>query len=229
MSRLAITITLLSLLLVACGRPLSQTERKFATTLFGAELSANKVRVASFTALSTLTSMRTKRPRTACRERIWPEPTTEKVTTFTAAFVLFNRINIAANLYRPDYLPKYPSELSLPAAMLIAHELTHVWQWQNRKKTGYSPLKAAREHRPGADPYLLNLSSKSAFLDFPFEQQSAIVEEYVCCQNLDPSGGRTKRLHEMLKTALPIATIGAQISTAVTVPWSGVERAGICA
>ena len=93
---------LLLVLLTACGRPLSPGETALAQSLFGDELDPMPVRVASFKALSKVTAKRPKRPRIACREKIWPEPKSDIVTTFTAAFVTFNRINIADELYRDE-------------------------------------------------------------------------------------------------------------------------------
>lgn len=218
------------LMLAACGRPLSEGERALASDLFGPEVNPDRVRVAPFTALSSLTEMRPPRPRVACREKIWPPPkqTSDMVETFTAAFVSWNRINVDDSLFLPDYMPAYPDRMSLPAAMLIGHELTHVWQWQNRSKTGYTPWKAAREHRPGTDPYLLDLDSQAAFLDFPFEQQGAIVEEYICCRALDPNGARTKRLHAMLSGAFPVEALDSTVRPEAILPWKGAATRGIC-
>ena len=220
----------LFLLLAACARPLTEGEADYAETLFGDSLATKSVRVAPFRALTTLTDRRPPRPRVACRERIWPAPEVRdgKVTTYTAAFVSFNRINLASQLYLDDYMPAWPRAMSLPAAMLLAHEMTHVWQWQNRGITGYSPLKALQEHRPGTDPYLLELDSRPDFLSFPFEQQGAIVEEYVCCRHLDPRGARTQRLHEMLSAAMPVSALDSLPDAAVSLPWAGAQTDGIC-
>ncbi|NQW15404.1 MAG: hypothetical protein HQ479_14265 [Rhodobacter sp.] len=217
--------------LTGCGRPLSPGEAALAASLFGPELATQKIRIASFPALTSLTSSRPSRPPVACRERIWPEaePTTGMVETFTAAFVSWNRINMADKLYLPDYLPQYPQKMSLYAAMLIGHEMTHVWQWQNRARTGYSPFKALNEHQAGQDPYLLELTAQAQFLDFPYEQQGAIVEEYVCCRALDPNGSRTKRLHAMLKGAFPVDPLDHLANRPKAVlPAGEVNTAGIC-
>ena len=62
-----------------------------------------------------------------------------------------------------------------------------------------------------------------------FEQQGAIVEEYVCCRALAPDAPRTKRLHEMLSEALPVADLpGARREHDVLLPWKGVQLEGIC-
>jgi len=219
------------LFLAACGRPLSTGEKAFAATLFGPELSTKNVRIAPFPALSSFTQTRPPRPRVACRERIWPKPelTSGKVETYTAGVTTWNRINIANKLYLPDYMAKYPKRMSLAAAMLIGHEMTHVWQWQNRARTHYTPWKAASEHRPGTDPYLLKLDAKTHFLGFPYEQQAAIVEEYICCRALDPGGKRTRRLHAMLADAMPVAPLDTVADRpTVVLPFNGVQTHAIC-
>ncbi len=222
---------LITLLLVtACGRPLSTGESEFAATIFGPELQTQNVRVAPFPGLELLTQRIPERPRIACRELIWPAPETTDgmVETFTAAFVTFNRINMASRFYWPDYLPEYPDKISLPAAMLIGHELTHVWQWQNRARTGYHPLKAVSEQITSVDPYLLELDTTADFLRFPYEQQGAIVEEYICCRSLDPNGQRTRRLYDLLKSAMPVEAIENISRPEVILPWQEAETAGIC-
>ena len=220
-------------LLAACGRPLSPGETAFAESLFGDTLATQRVHVAPFPALTSLTESRPPRAPIACRERIWPTEKADKpggmVETYTAAFVSWNRINMADKLYLPDYMPQYPRRMSLAAAMLFGHELTHVWQWQNRARTGYTPLKALREHKAGQDPYLLNLKAKPRFLDFPYEQQGAIVEEYICCLATDPAGGRTKRLYDMLKGAFPVAPLKARLSRPEAIlPYKKANLKGVC-
>jgi hypothetical protein len=126
-------------------------------------------------------------------------------------------------------LQDYPERLNLVQSMLLAHELTHVWQWQNRARTGYSPWRAAAEHGRIDDPYLFDLDSSPDFLSYGFEQQGAIVEEYVCCRALAPDAARTKRLHRMLKDAFPVTDLpGARRESDVYLPWRGAELDGIC-
>jgi hypothetical protein len=218
---------LLCLSLAACGRPLTQAERDFAATVQGPGLAADRVRVTRAPFLGRLTQTRPPRPQLACRERIWPPETGPVVTTSTAAFVLFDRIFVADRLWREDYLAPYPDRLPLVQAMLLAHELTHVWQWQNRARTGYTPLKALAEHSPGADPYLFDLRTDARFADFSYEQQGGIVEEFVCCRALDPDGARTQRLRRLL--AAPFPSLAArEAAPEIALPWKGAETRGIC-
>ncbi|MDK3019967.1 hypothetical protein [Pseudodonghicola flavimaris] len=227
--RLALAVLTLALLgLATCGRPLTDHEMAFAETLQGRAMDLDRVRLVRGAPLGSITFHRKPRPRVTCGERILPPATDEIVTAKPAAVTLFNRILFTRDWYLADYLPHYPQRLYLSEAMLFAHEMTHVWQWQNRARTGYSPLRAAAEHRGTDDPYLFDLTSAPAFLDFGYEQQGAIMEEYVCCRSLAPQAARTRRLHRMLSEALPLAPLPRRRESDVVLPWRGVTLAGIC-
>ncbi|WP_299282612.1 hypothetical protein [uncultured Tateyamaria sp.] len=215
-------------LLVSCGRPLTETERAFSATIHGDALNVDKVRIVDGAPTRAVTFRRKARPRTTCRELILPPPTSEIVTAKPAAVALWRTVLFDEDWYLDDYVPDYPDEINLIAAMLLAHELTHVWQWQNRKTTGYSPLRAAREHQIGADPYLFDIAEDRVFGDFGFEQQGSIVEEFVCCRALAPQAPRTKRLHALIARAMPVAPLPQSRQQDVRLPWDGVELDGIC-
>ncbi|MEZ5715869.1 MAG: hypothetical protein R3D85_12265 [Paracoccaceae bacterium] len=222
--RVALLLSLLVLL--SCTRPLTEAERTYAARLFGGTANTDIIRFHDGALVGKVTYQRQKRPRLACRERIWPEPKSETVTVGPAAVTLHNKVFYARDFYSADYLHGAPDRVYLFAAMLFAHELTHVWQWQHRDKTGYSPLKAAREHDFKEDPYLYDITTKTRFLDYAYEQQARIVEEYVCCATLDPAAPRTKRLRELLQGAFPVGTL--PIPREVVLPWDGAEPRGIC-
>jgi len=215
--------------LAGCGRPLTPTERAFAETLQGRDMALNRVRLVRGAPVGSFTFRRKPRPPVTCRERIMPPETDEIVTTRPAAVTLFNRIFFSKGWYLEDYTPGYPDRLYLVEAMLLAHELTHAWQWQNRARTGYSPLRAAAEHGTSDDPYLFDLKAMPDFLGFGYEQQGAIVEEYVCCRTLAPQAARTERLHAMLSKAFAVAPLPRdRRDTAVFLPWKDVQLKGIC-
>lgn len=220
---------LIFLLVFSCGRPLTDKERAFAANIQGAKLDLTPVRLVEGAPVASVTYERKARPRQACRERILPPIKSETVTGKPAAVTLFNRVYFTKDWYLDNYMSQYPEQMNLVAAMILAHELTHVWQWQNRKITGYHPLRAAAEHSGRNDPYLFDLETSSDFLDYGYEQQGAIVEEYVCCRALDPEAPRTKRLHKMLAKHLdPAALPGAGRESDVVIPWSGAKVQGIC-
>ena len=224
------TALLLVVLLVlgACGRPLSENERAFLSTIHGETLNMDRVRLHDGAPVRAVTFRRKPRPRTTCRELILPPSTEEVITTKPAAVALFNTILFDKDWYLDDYLPDYPDTVGLIAAMLFAHEMTHAWQWQNRATTGYSPLRAAFEHGGGVDPYLFEIDPDRKFGDFGFEQQGSIVEEYVCCRALAPEGPRTERLHQLIAQVMPVKPLPQSREWNVRMPWDGVELRGIC-
>ena len=52
--------------------------------------------------------------------------------------------------------------------------------WLNREWTGYAPWKAAAESLMIPDPYFSESGEAPVFFAFGYEQQAAIVEDYVC-------------------------------------------------
>ncbi|WP_158967438.1 hypothetical protein [Chachezhania sediminis] len=221
-------LALLALTVSSCGRPLTPSEKAFATSLYGDQLNTKRVRLATGAPVDSVTFRRPPRPRVTCRERIFPPPTSDIVTTSPAAVTLFNKVLFADTWYLPNYMPDYPNRMYLVEAMLFGHEMVHVWQWQNRKRTGYHPLKAAMEHQESSDPYLFDVASDEGFLSFGYEQQGAIVEEYICCSAIDPKGKRTKRLHEMLAGAFPVSDLPQSRQSDVYLPWKEADLKGIC-
>jgi hypothetical protein len=141
---------------------------------------------------------------------------------------VFEHIYVRRDLYQEDMVEGWPEVLPLADAMLLAHEMVHAWQWQNRALTGYHPIKAALEHTGRADPYLFDLETEADFLDYGYEQQGSIMEEYVCCRTLAPKAPRTARLHEMLGKYFALSPLDRPMTEWVALPWDGVEIEGIC-
>lgn len=217
------------LALAACGRPLSEAETRFAAEFHGPQLDASKVRVRQAPVLKLYKATYPAPPRDTCAQKLLPPPEGDTVSGAPAATVLFNTININPDFIARDYMPTYPDAALLLASMFMAHELVHVWQWQNRDVTGYHPLKAAREHQANADPYLFELGRTPDFLDFGYEQQGAIAAEYVCCAALAPTAPRTARLEALLSPYLRLENMTAKLDrTKMLLPWNGVELDGIC-
>lgn len=224
-------ITLVVLfLLAACGRPLTPSEQAYLAALHGDGLDTSKIRLVDGNPIGDVTYQIPVRPRVTCQERLWPPVTeTRTITVSPAATTIFNRVLFREDVYRPDFLKGYPNRIDVFDAMLFAHEATHVWQWQNRKLTGYTPLKAAREHTASSDPYLFDTEAARDFLEFGYEQQGSIVEEYVCCRLLDPQAPRTDRLRRMIGKYMPVDRIDAAIDRPVVIlPWKDAQTSGIC-
>lgn len=222
----SVLLACLALSLSGCGRPLSNNEKTFINQIYGESFAESRARLHNGAPVGPVTFRRKPRPRLSCRARIFPPAGNEIVKTRPAAVALFNRVFFSKPFYKNDYLHGSPDSMSLYAAMLFAHEATHIWQWQNRAKTGYHPLKAAAEHSAVDDPYLFEIGTEKSFLDYPYEQQASLVEEYVCCTALDPAAPRTKRLADLLAAAFPLGNL--HIPQEVILPWDGAETQRIC-
>jgi len=224
------TLFLFLMIVSACGRPLSPSETAYLTAMAGDDIAPEKIRIVQGHLGRAITYTIPVRPRTTCQERIWPPITHARtVTVSPSATVVFNTIYLRRDHYRADFVPHWPEALDLADAMLFAHEMTHVWQWQNRARTGFTPLRALREHTSQVDPYLFDPETTGRFLDYGYEQQGSIVEEYVCCRILDPEARRTTRLRSMIAAEMPLAGLDEVLDTAaVRLPWRGVQIDGIC-
>ena len=222
-------LTLALLGLAACtSRPLTPSEQAFTATVQGPALDAAAVTVTKGALIAGFPGSRKPRPYATCRERIWPPETTRKVRWTVAGFALRDHLYVSRRKWQDDFLAGYPESLKLADAMFLAHELTHVWQWQHKAQTGYSAFAAASEHGDSDDPYRFDLTPGKPFLSYGYEQQAALVEEFVCCRALDPDGARTESLHALLEPhfpGLPRTAHGAD----VILPWPKAQTRGICA
>jgi hypothetical protein len=215
------------LLVAACGRPLTPNEAAFLEGLQGSTLDPAQVRLHDGLAVGPPEVVPAP-PRLTCQSRLFPPPRGPRVRVNTGAMSIFQDVFVRPDLYREDFVAGWPEVLPLADAMLLAHEAVHAWQWQNREVTGYHPLKAAFEHARSPDPYLFDIDTSTDFLDYGYEQQGAIMEEYVCCRTLAPEAERTGRLHAMLGEYFPLRPLDEPLTEAALLPWNGVEVEGIC-
>jgi hypothetical protein len=221
----------LCLVLAGCGRPLTDSETAYLSALTGDRIDLAAMRLVDGNPAGAISYTIPVRPRLTCQERLWP-PLQEarRVRVSPGASVLFNTVMLRRDLYRDDFLAGFPERIDLYQAMLLAHEAVHVWQWQARARTGYHPLRALNEHAVRDDPYLFDPDTgRRRFLEYGYEQQGAIVEEFVCCAILDPEAPRTARLRALISQDLPVAGLEAMLGNPdIVVPWSGAQVRGIC-
>lgn len=201
----------LLLMLSACSRGLTPAEEAFANDLFGDGLDTSKVRVAQGLGITPLyrtvpgkitlvegtdrACVRTPQPRGA-------QP--------PQAFAVANRLHFETGLYSSDMVIRWPEGLRIPQSLILAHELTHAWQWQNRNVTGYSPARAVAESLALADPYFSE--GQATFYSFGYEQQAAIVEDYVCFAFANPDHPRRAELRAILAPVFPLDDFDAVLA-----------------
>ncbi|MEL6957582.1 MAG: hypothetical protein AAGL89_01365 [Pseudomonadota bacterium] len=183
---------------------MTQSERLLMGDLTGDALDLSEVRLIEVGVIGAWTRDYPARPQVTCRERIAPPPDGPTITTRTAGAVAWDHVLLNPDWTIPDYADGYPERINLVAAMFFAHEMVHIWQWQNREVTGYSPFRGLAEHRPGVDPYLFDPEQQIPFLEMGYEQQASLVEEFICCRTLAPEAARTERLWRTLSEALPV-------------------------
>ena len=222
-------ILTLCLALAACGRPLTEAEIAYMAEIQGDTFDPAPVRIAQNPLVGLITQTYPTRPPVTCRERIFPPPDGPTISGQTGGIVFFNTLHLREDLVLPDYTRFPDGTRGLVAAMFFAHEMTHVWQWQNRAVTGYHPFRAFWEHATIEDPYLFDTDTPRAFLDYGYEQQASLVEEYVCCRATDPTGARTARLEHLISQAMPLTPLRARAdSTPLVLPWDDAPLSGIC-
>jgi hypothetical protein len=219
----------LALTLAACGRPLTEAERAYMADLQGETFDAAPVRIVENPLVGLGVQTYPARPAVTCRERIYPRPETEIVEGRTGGITLFNTLHVRNDIFLDDYLRDRDGGRSLAAAMFFAHEMTHVWQWQNRDVTDYHPFRAFAEHARVTDPYLFDPDDDRRFLDYAYEQQASLVEEYVCCRAVDPQGARTTRLERLLAQVMPVTPLQSRADDIEEIiPWDGADLRGVC-
>jgi len=189
------------LLLSACARPLAPGEAALANDIFGDDLDVSKVRVAAGFGLGPQPEPKPLPPR---KGKIKPRPgvcdrvAPQGPTGPPPAWALYNQISFSREFYREDVALNWPNQILLPQTLIMAHELVHVWQWQNRGRTGYRPAKAGLESFLNLDPYFYVPDEGAGFLEYGFEQQAALLEDYLCYGMFDQKNPRRAKLRTIL-------------------------------
>lgn len=102
------------------------------------------------------------------------------LTARGSAVTINNTISFSIDSYYEDF----SLSESIGPLGLLAHELTHVWQYQNQVR-GYWWMKAALEHvRHGRYVYEYKLDRRKSLEEYRFEQQAQIVQDYVYAKDI---------------------------------------------
>lgn len=197
-------------LLSACARPLTPNETQVAKGIFGDTLDTGAVEVKAGVGLLPL-----PRPRPAvdgAQVRVVAPPpdlcerkqSTRRYYDWPAAFVLGNSVYFSYRHYAPDAFAGYPESAPYPASVLLAHELVHVWQWQNRTHTAYTAEGAAGETIAKVDPYWFEVDRTAEFFSLGYEQQGALVQDFVCFALFDREDPKLDEMAAVLRPVLPV-------------------------
>lgn len=216
--------------IAGCSRPLTTNEREVAKAVFGDSFDPDPVRVHMGIGLTPLPSRAPSDGKAARRAaaRAASDGATEKTSSKSvrqaipddacdrvavpnrgwrppAGFALGNQLFLAREAYRPDMFAGWPVALPIGQSLLMAHEMVHVWQYQNRDITGYTPLKSGAESFRPDDPYFWADKGQSALLAFNYEAQATIIEDYLCYTFLLPDHPKRAELAALIGPILPVA------------------------
>ncbi|MFD0858235.1 hypothetical protein [Roseovarius aquimarinus] len=203
--------------LAACSRPMTENERRFAADIIGPTLDMDRVRIArGFTlippppetpVMSDLYPVVDENTVTGLCTRAAPEPRSGP----PPGWALWNRVHFSREFYRADLAAGWPEAARFPQGLVLAHELVHVWQWQNRRITGYRPARAALESIMNMDPYFYVPGEGASLLEFAYEQQAALLEDYLCHALYDPEAPRRAELRPLLAPWFPVDRLDAAL------------------
>ncbi len=195
-------VLLLLLALAACTRPLAPGEKALAEDMFGPTIDTSRIRVTEGLGLKPLPRPKPLPPtggkierRPGLCDRTAPDTGPPEPPP---AFAVYDRIHMMPEFYHAEIMPGWPKRLRIPEVLIFSHELVHVWQWQNRKRTGYFPARAALESLTNKDPYFYVPDNESQFLAYGFEQQAALFEDYMCYLIFDPEAPRRAEIRKIL-------------------------------
>ena len=207
-------LALLLCAISACTRPLTEAETAFAEAVIGPGLETDRIKVADNFALFPPRRQATYsyRPAKIGSEPCVRRPRPSGNRTPPAAVAFQNTLFMQGPLYSANMVEGWPDRLRVPHALVFAHELVHVWQWQNRAETGYSPWRAAGEGLRAHDPYFFELSPDLKFEGFGYEQQAALLEDYLCFRVANPNHPRAAALREILAPVFPLDALDAALN-----------------
>ena len=208
------------LALSACARPLSPTETMVAKSLFGETLDTSAVSVTAGIGALPLPQARATAGPAMSEARAAPDDicvrkrSTRRHWTWPAAFVLRDAVFFSYDFYLADTFKGFPESVPYPTALIMAHELVHVWQWQNRARTGYTAQGSAGETVENVDPYWFVADREAEFLRYGYEQQGAIMQDFVCYALFDSHDPKLEELAAILRPVLPVDDFLAKLEAA---------------
>lgn len=206
MFRIAI-ITLLFLTLAACSRSMTEGEISYSSQFLTRDIDFKKV---TFSGWLTEDKKREKLIEQLEKENaVFPE-FSDKAQLISSIPSLFGAAAIAIGntVIFDRYLLDYSRSVFVSDRWLMAHELVHVWQWQNRRRLGYTFAKIISEHLKFEDRvYEYTLIPGKRFTDYRFEQQGRIVECYAQFRQVRPGSPITRKHEILIREQFPLEQV----------------------
>lgn len=200
--------SLIFLSLAACSRPMTDGEISYSREILSQGLDFGEVRFSGQEAQGIRLA---ERQLAQDVQKILEAPGNEEnadrlmsslPSLFGAdAIVIGNTVFFDRDVYSSDF----STSIIDSDRWLMAHEVTHVWQWQNREVTGYTFAKVVSEHLEfGDDVYEYSLIEGKSFTEYRFEQQGAIVQCYAMLRQIRPTDPLTVRHEQLIRSEFPL-------------------------
>lgn len=125
----------------------------------------------------------------------------ESVVFDFSAIALGNNIYFKKEFYDNDFASNWPYFIQYNLG-LFSHEIMHVWQYQNRERTGYTIAKVALEHIKYKDPYYYELIEGKKLLDYRYEQQAKIIEDFFLKHYFNRNDKDYKKLKALIEAEM---------------------------
>lgn len=225
-NRISISILVVWMLLTGC-RSLVPNEQNFLSNIYSGQLNFSKIWVHSVAARSSLTKERVKETlefelretdtiTTFGMDRAeLLERSTEALLRIPGGVTIKNDIYFSKRAYQTDFAAGFPTEVNFSDLGLMAHEVMHVWQHQNRKRTGYSLLVVASEHLRYRDPYQYTIVNGKKFLKYRFEQQAQMVQDYVVLSYFPKDPAKLREITALLEQELDLTDFMSVLREAI--------------
>ncbi|WP_422375004.1 hypothetical protein [Roseibium sp.] len=207
--RILFGVLMVALALSGC-RSLTANEKNFTSRIYAGQLNTGKIEIYSPGQSSKDSNDRLKGTlakeiaqtkslkRTGLTNSELLERASAELRSRPEALVIHNRIYYKSGSYRADFAEGFPTRVRVDELGLLAHEIMHVWQYQNRDRTGFTLLAVAMEHVRFRDPYAYTIVPGKRFLSYRFEQQGKMVQDYVVLSYSQPNSAKLKSLRNLL-------------------------------
>lgn len=202
------TAVAICLLISACSRPMTDGEITYGSQIITRDLNTDLVRFSGqeSEAIRSATKQLDAEAEQLSSDARANSSTEELRSVLPSLFgadamTIGNVIYYDKSVYSSDFsTSSYASD-----RWLMAHELTHVWHWQNRATTGYTFTKVVSEHLEfGENVYDYALVVGKKFSEYRFEQQGEIVECYAMLRQVEPNSNLTLKHEKLIRAEFPL-------------------------
>jgi len=200
-------VTFATFFLAACSREMTDGEKEYSSQILTRGINFDNVTFLGWLSEDQKKSEALEQIRKE-NEVISQYGSSDEVLTLIPSLFGADAIAIGNKIIFENYLMDFSTSIFDSDRWLMAHELVHVWQWQNRERLDYSFSKVVSEHiEYGDGVYDYVLISGKRFTEYRFEQQGSIVQCYAQLRQTMPNSPITKEHEKLIRSEFPLDEI----------------------